>query len=368
MNLCKRWEYGSEFHWLSFQNISVDLAPWSNRGSFWGSGRDALRALISYGRTARKWRRLWVPSYFCQDVMLALLNTGIKLVVYPDGPVDPINCIDEIDTQPGDVVLLVNFFGLGKKEIKFRNKACGIEIIEDHTHDPWSAWAWNSDADWCLVSLRKTLPLPGGGVIWSPVGHELLSDEVVTPERCTASLKKMAAMVLKRLFLEDKPISKNSFRDLEVDGEQNIAAGAISRMPEWTMALLSCFPTTIWRNQRLLNYITFTEKLSHNKLFKLLQHEKQGNDYCPFSVILVFEDMKPRDHIRQFLINNRIYPPILWPLEKPILDSVPYEHQMWSRRMLSIHCDMRYDHKDITRVASLINKACKEYIGRFSYN
>jgi hypothetical protein len=60
----------------------------------------------------------------------------------------------------------------------------GVEVLEDHSHDPVSAWAEQSSADFCLASLRKTLPINDGGALWSPVGHRL---PPAPPDRAAAS-------------------------------------------------------------------------------------------------------------------------------------------------------------------------------------
>ena len=107
----------------------------------------------------------------------------------------------KIDWRLGDAIFWVNFFGLGIKP-PFGFVPDWVEIIEDHTHDPWSVWAYESTANWCVASLRKTLPLGNGGVLWSPAGHPLPSASPVTPERHTAALEKfLAAMLLKKRYL-----------------------------------------------------------------------------------------------------------------------------------------------------------------------
>jgi hypothetical protein len=40
-------------------------------------------------------------------------------------------------------------------------------LVEDHSHDPFSPWAVGSSADYAFCSLRKTLPVPDGGLLWS---------------------------------------------------------------------------------------------------------------------------------------------------------------------------------------------------------
>jgi hypothetical protein len=318
----------------------------------YGSGRDALRALVGHGRLAHHWQRLWVPSYFCQEVLACLKTTGIGLETYATGPASAEPGLDGIDWRPGDAILWVDFFGLDIKPPAGRIPDW-VEIVEDHTHDPWSAWACESGADWCVASLRKTLPLGSGGVLWSPIGHPLPSVSAVTPERCTAALEKLAAMLLKAQYLLGHPIEKSIFRSLQLSSEQHIASGPVSGMPEWADALLSSFPVAHWRDRRRQNHRTLTESLSDALWLTVLQPQS-CTDTCPFAGILLFDTSGRRECVREKLITARVYPAILWPLEETVVSGVREEDVDFSRRMLAIHCDMRYSRSDMQKVAALV--------------
>lgn len=355
MRVSNRWEHGSEFQWLADWTESPLPMPWGEKNLFFGSGRHAFRALLSYGIFSRNWRRLWVPSYFCQDVVESFISTNIKVTLYQDSPWNVAPRFDQIDFRSGDVLLLVNYFGLRAKNRVNGNYPSDIEIIENHTHDPWSDWARTSTADWCIASLRKTLPLPGGAVLWSPAGHHLRSAVPVTPVHLKASLEKFAAMVLKSWYLQGYPIEKETFRRLAISGEQHIASGKVSGMPEWTKPLLSAFPVAKWRDRKRLNHQVLSAALADLPWVDVLQAERYI-DTCPFSGILVFDSAKRQLHVKGELSFSRIYPAILWQLDKPMAEGISQRDLDFSRRMLSIHCDMRYDENDMNYVASLIRE------------
>jgi len=258
-----RWEHGSEFHWISDWPTTTLSMPWDGKHLLFGFGRHAFQSLLIFGSATRNWRRLWVPSYFCQEVVASFLSTNLELTLYPDCPGDARPNLDEIKFRPGDVLLLVNFFGLRSKPIKNETYHSDIEVIENHTHDPWSEWARTSNADWCLASLRKTLPLPDGAVLWSPAGHPLPPMAPPTPNHDNAALEKFAAMVLKDLYLNGHPIEKDIFRKLWVSGEQKIATGGVSGMTEWTSSLLRAFPITLWRDLRQRNHQAISARLAN---------------------------------------------------------------------------------------------------------
>ncbi|UCG42174.1 MAG: hypothetical protein JSU73_09880 [candidate division WOR-3 bacterium] len=317
-----------------------------------GTARDALRGLLADGSTRRCWRRLWIPSYFCQDVVASLRSTGIVLVTYTDDPENPLT-VGNARFLPGDALLVVNYFGLRGMPSYDRLLPDTVAIIEDHTHDPWSVWAINSEADWCVASLRKTLPVPDGAVLWSPVGHPLFSEPALTVDRRAASLEKLAAMALKALYLEGLLGDKEFFRRLAISGEGRIASGDVSGITEWTRALLRTFPTGTWRERRRENHRVLLSAIGGIPWATVLRPQ-DAVDVCPFSGIVLFDSAERRDHVRECLMASRVYPTILWPLESLALPGIPPENVDFSRRMLSIHCDMRYSRADMLRVAEMI--------------
>lgn len=348
-----RWESGSEFHFVAHTE-NGEGSPWPLPAGYYGSGRDALRSILLHGQREYSWRRLWVPLYFCQEVVSDLHATGLEVCLYPDGPMDAPAQIDHANLCGGDVVLLMNFFGL-------RNATCcvqelqslGISVLEDHSHDPWSFWAWHSTADWCVASLRKTLPLPDGGILWSPQGHKLPNIPTITEQRRNASLHKLAAMTLKALYLASEYDDKQQYRALSIAGEKGIAAGPISAMPQHSQALLSTFPVFSWRKRKQANVAELYQAVHQLRWLDCLGRNSDAG-ICPFGGIFLIDSEKRRDHIRLKLIDAGVYPAILWPLEDVPVTAATQPYVDFSRRMLMLHCDMRYRSEDMQRVASLI--------------
>lgn len=355
-----RWEQGSDFHWMGYENSVAPSPLIKNDVKYFGSGRDALQAIFEYGRTSRGWKRLWIPSYFCQEVVASLLSMRIDVAVYKDGPTEPTPVLEHLKATQGDVLLVVNYFGLRDLSQHDVYENVGMEVIEDHTHDPWSQAGQTSYADWCVASLRKVLPVPDGGLIWSPAGHDLPPESPLAIVHKQASLEKLAAMTLKSLYLEGHPVEKKAFRSLAASGESQIAAGENSGISEWTRHLLPTFPVDEWRKSRWHNFLTFSEALEGVQWLNVLL-PSNGPRSCPFSGILVFDSCDRRAYVNEKLIASNVYPAILWPLEKPIVEGIPEEQINFSRRMLSIHCDARYTTDDMKLVAALIRKLGNAY-------
>lgn len=361
----ERWEHGSEFHWLESLPAPADISPWDDGGLLYGSGRDAMLALLQHGRATRGWKRLWLPDYFCQEVAAALA-TVLPLEIYDDTPLQETPFFDNNAFALGDVVLWVSFFGLraGPANLVLPK---GVELIEDYTHDPWAPGAFASEADWTLASLRKTLPVPDGGALWSLRGHEMPPTSPLSDVRRVASLEKLSAMLLKSLYLQGHAVEKDAFRALALSGEEHIASGDASAMPEWTAQLLNTFPVAEWRRARACNHRALCEAVVGAPGVTILVPSRGPSSEdaewpprlaCPFSGIAVFDTTERRDQVRRQLIAERIYPAILWSMENPAVPRVSPGALDLSRRMLSVHCDARYSESDMERVGAVITRAC----------
>lgn len=345
-----RWETGSEFHWVGQVDKPAKgkTAAWQDDGIFCGSGRDALRALVQFGRKENGWHRLLVPSFLCQEVVGAIASVGVDVAVYYDDPRAPI-----VAPKPsrGEVLFIVNTFGVRRRWVPYPDMYGAI--VEDHTHDPWSEWATNSTSDYCIASLRKTLPIPDGGVLWSPKGLPLPPCPELSVQHRQAAGLKLEAMLLKSIYLEGGAVEKAHFRTPAVAGESGIATGAVSGMHPTSAAVVRSFPVTSWRERRRANHALLSERLQRVPGIEVLQPADPGS--CPFSVILICRDGALREKLRKDLINQQVYPAVLWPLE-PSVVPLPGESVDLSQRILSIHCDGRYSPEDMVHVAEAIER------------
>ena len=335
-----RWEQGSMLD-LSIETGGAEY-PWPPTSPLWGSGRDAMRAIFAWGRETNGWRRLWCPSYMCQRVAAALARE-ISLEAYPLAPTSA--GPPRIETQAGDVVLSIATLGRLVAPVIVGS----APIIEDHSHDPISPQAAASTADYAVASLRKTLPLPDGGVLWSPRGHRLPQELPMTDRHAHATFDRLAAMSLKHQYLEGRAVSKDDFRQLSLDGERDVGLGPISGISGFSRSRLVSLPAQEWRARRADNLAAFRDSFGQIDGLRLLD--------TSFVATIVFEDASIRDRVRADLVDDRIYPVVYWPLEDRVTPGVPDTDVELSRRILSIHCDQRYTPDDMVRVARSVGTA-----------
>ena len=239
------WEVGGEFH------LPVDppgpYHRWPEGAVWYALGRHAVEALLGQLRSPR----LWLPDYFCHEVAARWRETAV-VELYEDDPRWPEPRWESLRTAPRDVVVAVNYFGVrrGAPWREWREETSYV-LVEDHAHDPASDWATTSTADYAFSSLRKTLPVPDGAILWSPRGLPLPDQPAGGAD---GSELKLAAMLLKGEYLErgDDGL-KDRFRRLQLDGEERLAEAAVSGASAATRESLVRGVPLPWRARRSEN-------------------------------------------------------------------------------------------------------------------
>jgi hypothetical protein len=351
-----RIEFGSDAHWFDPAGGPAPAAneyPWGPSSVLLGSGRDALRVLVAWGAREHGWRRVWLPSYYCQEVPAALLDVappGIELCVYPDAPDRPEPSLTGVPVAPGDVVVVANQLGTRRRPADPVTVARDAVIVEDHSHDLASPWAMTSRAHYAIASLRKTLPLPDGGVAWSPLSLALPPEPALTEAHAASTFARLSAMVLKTRYLAGAHVDKAVYLAEARTGAEHIAEGPPSGIAPVSRALLATFPVAAWRRRRRRNFGVLLRALSPLRTARVIQPPVGA---VPFALTLVFDTAARRDAVRHALIAAAVYPAVLWPLDDAVVDGIPAEHVDLARRILSIHCDQRYRAGDMVRLAEI---------------
>lgn len=329
-----------------FQSSSPSLVhhPLPN-ALFYFSGRSALFSLLQFGISRYGWERVFLPYYYCHNVESFLKELMVKVCYYEDGPNqtrgDNLRDVDDEKTA----IVWVNYFGIRRNSFLSKSAV----VIEDHTHDPFSTLAKESLADYCFASLRKTLPIPAGGILWSSQNAELPDPPKETDAANSLAFIKLSAMLLKKDYLQGENMHKDDFRYLYLDSEagfENINTNAA--LPRFVKNLTTRIAVCDVRNAKKKNFLILSELISKKELLFIKEIDKE---LCPFGVVLLFENQGERDATRLHLINNKVYPAVLWPNQKNPMS------KDFSERMLFLHCDCRYNTNDMKLIAELINNA-----------
>ena len=338
-------EFGSDFHYVTdYQSKGVRLTDVYRDAFFLADGRQCIVALIQQ----EKWDKLWVPVYFCHEVIETIRQqTNIEIAFYPDNPQsNDKEIVRNLPYSKGDALLRMNYFGMRTH----RNEAdIPVPVIEDHTHDLYGHWALNSNADWCIASLRKVLPIPEGGMLWSPKGHPFILELENTEDNQSITDVRWEAMKMKRNYLNGIFLDKEAFRKRYVETEEWFDTAELSMIDKRSMDFIHELNVDLWHKTKRNNWQLLYYLLS-NKV-KILQPE---NESCAmFSLVVLTGNREQRESLRHSLIERDVYPAILWQMPKWTDENA----REFSDRMLSIHCDGRYTEDDIKKLAGIVSQA-----------
>ena len=337
------WELGGEFH--SPVEAPRPFHPWPRPAVWYALGRHAVEGLVELLRP----RALWLPDYFCHEVAVGWERL-VEIRTYEDDPRWPEPRWETLGAGAGHLVVAVNYFG-AREGADWAERAAGdFVVVEDHSHDPFSPWALGSEAPYAFSSLRKTLPVPDGGILWSPRGLDLPPQPRGSAD---GSELKLAAMLLKGRYLaEGGDGLKERFRRLQLEGEEALARAPVAAAsPAAREAVIGGAPLP-WRVRRADNALHLLGALSGVGIAEAVFDEWPAGA-APLGVVLVFETPALRDAVRERLREAGVYCPVHWAIERPASERV----RDLSARVLTIPTDWRYSAADMDRVASLVREA-----------
>ncbi|MFG1991193.1 hypothetical protein ACGFJ7_14580 [Actinoplanes sp. NPDC048988] len=337
-------DIGSEFHWEPGVLGGDGPPAWfPARRALFATACGALHAVL---RLLQPRGRLFVPSYFCTGVAESLAHV-VPIGWYRHLP-DTLD-LTALPAVPGDVVLAQNLFA--------REEAApwqawieahpAVPVIEDHSHDPFGEWPRHSTAAYAVASLRKTLPLPDGGLLWSPSGRRLPASS--GPPGPGGDLK-LAAMLLKSAWLDGEDVPREVFRALQQQGEQTLL-GSSARPCATTAAVLPLMDIAGVRRRsteraRALAALLPTETPD----WRLLPPGR-----TPFRLQLVCRSEPIRDALQQHLARHHIFAPVHW--RQTAFHSHDEQTTTLTTRMLTLPVDHRCTDADLHRLARVLSSA-----------
>ena len=336
--------------------------PWLEDASLFASGSDALVELVRWSAREQGWHRVWLPSYYCPDVPAALVAAavpGVELRTYPDAALWATADLGAIPAEPGDAVVIANQLGVRARPDTAAIEALGAVIVEDHSHDLASDWALTSTADYAFASLRKTLPIPDGGAVWSPRGLPLppepsVDDEASTTSQIARATDRLAVALSSRAQEVGPVADRLLFRALARTAAQPRGAAVHRGISPVSRALLPQMPVDAWRERRRRNLDVLAEAAASTSAAQILVAPAGG---VAFALTLVFDTADLCEAASAALMARAVVPSVLWPLNEARDWGVGAADADLSGRILSIHGDQRYDEADMHQLAGILRDA-----------
>lgn len=339
-------EFGSDFEYATneeflLKDVTTSYFDTPNFTLFF-SGRVALYHLLAQGIEELHWKHVFLPSFYCHEVIHFISSLNINVSYYEFNPF-----LDGTDKKllvadlKGNVIVNVSFFGVSKLDLDYYENTI---IIDDYTHDLLGIK--DSTASYCFGSLRKELPVPVGGFCFSP--KKLRLPEAPSNSLADAiAVRKLTAMYLKSEYLKGKFSDKEYYRSLYSSAEEQFENDATKAgFPDVAKALLFKLDFEKILLQKKKNL-----KIVHEQLAPFSQVFKK--DCCGFGLLLLCDDDHQKNELKSILINNAIFPATLWPNQLEALD-IDIE-----KRMLFIHLDYRYNEQEVLHIATIIQRFLK---------
>lgn len=327
-------EIGSEFWDVPVcekkHNVFPETVQW------FLSGRSALQSIVSELKGCHS---VAVPSWCCDSIIKPFVDAGYDIQFYSVYWMNGL--IQKIDLDC-DVLFLMDYFGYS---VISPDLGCykGI-VIRDVTHSIFSSTY--SDANYYFGSLRKWCGFWTGGFAWCSDGHKLTINN--TGDSGYVALRENA-MQQKAEYIEGKRTDKNYLKTFEQAENVLESVGFVSAA-ERDVKNARQLDVEYIREQRKKN----AEVLRKSFFDWLIFPQKKENDVPMFVPILVPNGK--RNELRKYLIQNKIYCPIHWPLST--YHELDDEMKVLYENELSLVCDQRYSENDMLRVV----KAIKEFM------
>ncbi|MFP2994586.1 hypothetical protein ABN763_01695 [Spongiivirga sp. MCCC 1A20706] len=340
---------GSYFNYVSDGSSFTDSISIPFTYEIFYTGRHALLFTLNEITGKKEIGEIWFPNYYCQHTLHWIKQFYANIKTYEIHPFEFDKHISISDfAAPEDVVLLNNYWGLSSMP-DYSNNDKPI-IIEDHSHGWLSDACCNSKADYCFVSLRKSLPIPLGGIAWKPSAHLSVEiDDSSYDQKCHDIWDEMlVAMKLKTNYINEESVVSDEYLSLFYEVENKLNQNkTFSWIREEDRAFINSLIRLNIKDLKNKNLKFLYEELKDNSYFKIVKRD----GFVAFGFDLIFESEIVFNSLRSYLISHGIYPSVLWPDNQ-----VDYEWQFF----LNIHVDFRYNLGDMEYIINVIKNWLKD--------
>ncbi len=308
------------------------------------SGRSAAAALHTLMDTGT----ILLPDYIC-DSVIQIYKTGFQIKYYhilEDFSVDLDDLMEKIDHSV-TALYLMHYFGMVQNEqvlacIRSAREKYGFLIIEDTTHSIFTKAC--TIGDYCICSLRKWFAITDGAVLYSKKDLSGLDLRYVPVKRIT---KKLTAMILKKLYIEEKLDCNQLYRGIFEEEERKLDhQKQIYQISDLSGSLLKNYSVSELIKKRKNNYRMLIGTLMKTRINIIFP----SDGFVPLACPIYLDD---RDRFRRYMSEHRVYCAVHWPLEKTDLYAFE-DSRKKSEHMISLPVDQRYGSEHMNYLRELL--------------
>jgi hypothetical protein len=343
-------EIGGDY---SLSDIPLLLGAGDSKGGLFASGSillDSGRSAFRYLLGALKYDQvILLPAYLCESVLAPLGDYGVKFDFYrinADLSID-MNDLKSKISKKTKMIYIIKYFGFdfNREEREFmRNTAC--KILLDVSH---SLTAGDDRYDYLIGSLRKILPVPDGGILFSK--RPIAGSNIERSQPSSYLNVRLAAMLLKSWSLGRNIGEKQNYLDIFARSEALLdrqkSVYSISSVSEEAIRLLS-LENMIKRRKANFEYLK--EKLGLKGI------SKQIAANSPIYKFPLLVAAGKRNKLLRLLIKNDIYASRHWPCLVGLNKDLYKGAASLAAKMLAIPIDQRYGRPEMERIVSLLEQ------------
>ncbi|MEG1820716.1 MAG: hypothetical protein RR201_00535 [Malacoplasma sp.] len=316
------------------------------------SGRTALGYIIKDMMLTKKIKKAYLPSYCCHTMIEPFIKSNIQIEFYDVLFLETNELEYKIDTfMPCDVVYLIEYFGFSNKfmtDISKKFKLRGITVIEDITHSMLKENKNYKYVDYIFGSFRKWTSLYSGGFAYKCDGVFKRSSFSET-NHAYIKLRKESVEIKKKYmngFIKEKEYLK-TFEEAEKLLEIDYTNYS---MDQQSFEQLKKKDVKNIKEKRIKNGSSILKNIQDSKIMQPMYKSINSNDVPLFIPVIVRNGY--RDELREYLISNKIYSPIHWPLSRYHL--ISEEAKYIYNNEISIICDQRYGLEEINDMENVL--------------
>lgn len=346
-------EIGS-FFWLDKvpeKAKMIENLPWlpkTSDSSFSFSGRSAIDMVLRDILSAKKIKKIYVPSYCCISMLQSFIDNNIETVFYDVTVKGGVFSYEVNFNTDCDAVLIMSYFGMQTEkvnEIIRKFKQNGVIVIEDITHSLLNKKSYSESSDYVVASLRKWFAIPTGGWIGKLHGKLAVKPNMDSDH---AVQEKIDGMTKKYEYISGKINEKEEFLLIQSKFDNDlIHTDRMLKIDSVSATIMAETDIQQIADRRKRNARILIDGIRDmNDVIKL--PNGLSDDVTPL-FLPVFLRSADRDSLRQYLIQRGVYCPVHW-------NEVMGASVGIRRNELSIICDQRYSDKDMNAVVEYIRE------------
>lgn len=343
-----RIELGSEFN-LSLNELNiVDNSLFSYlqdyKTQWFDYGRSALRHI-----PIQKEKKVLLPEFICESVTKCFSREQIRFYrVDEQFRIDTEDLIKKLDGNTG-CIYLAHYFGFLQdthtlNTIRQLADRYQITVIEDTTQSLFSPHVLCGD--YALASVRKWMPIPMGGVLYS--NRTELPDNGMYSRNMDNF--RAYGMILKDVFLKTRYDTNIKYREIFGSAEHLIdSSDKVKLISDFARFAIGCVDISELIAKRKANAARLERGLRELGIHTI---RKFAENECPLVLPL---RVNGRDAFRCYLIQNRVFCAVHWPFDDILPGDRP-NARLNAKSLISLPVDQRYSEVEIDYMLDVIQK------------